>query len=46
MAVGIAAGISGAEQIVLERGGHFVPVILAADYNPPVLDFLRRQAGI
>lgn len=42
----LSAGIPGAEQVVLDRGGHFVPVILPDDYNPPVLDFLRRQAGI
>ena len=36
----LAAAIPGARQVVLERGGHFVPVILPGDYNPPVLDFL------
>lgn len=42
----LAGAVPGAEQIVLDRGGHFVPVILPDDYNPPVLDFLRRQAGV
>ncbi len=42
----LAGSIPGAEQIVLDRGGHFVPVIQSGDYNPPVLDFLRRQAGL
>lgn len=42
----MARAIPGAEQVTLERGGHFVPVILPAEYNPPVLDFLRRQAGV
>jgi aminoacrylate hydrolase len=41
----LAQSIPGAEQIVLDRGGHFVPIILPGDYNHPVLDFLRRQAG-
>jgi aminoacrylate hydrolase len=42
----LARSIAGAEQVTLERGSHFVPVILPDDYNPPVLDFLRRQAGV
>ncbi len=42
----LAKSIPGAKQIVLDRGGHFVPIILTKDYNPPVLEFLRRQAGI
>ena len=42
----LAETIPGAEQIVLDRGGHFAPIILSGDYNPPVLDFLRRRAGV
>ena len=42
----LAAGIPGASQAVLERGGHFVPILLPDDYNPPVLEFLRRAAGV
>jgi aminoacrylate hydrolase len=42
----LARAIPRAEQIVLDRGGHFAPVILPGDYNPPVLDFLQRQAGV
>lgn len=39
----LAAGIPHAEKVVLERGGHFVPVILPEDYNAAVLDFLKRH---
>ena len=39
----LAAGIPGARHVVLERGGHFVPIILAEDYNPPVLEFLLEH---
>jgi len=42
----LAKSIPGAEQVVLDRGGHFAPIILPDDYNPPVLEFLRRQAGV
>ena len=42
----LAKSIPGAEQVVLDRGGHFAPIILPEDYNPPVLEFLRRQAGV
>lgn len=42
----LAGAIPDAERIMLDKGGHFVPIILPGDYNPPVLDFLRRQAGV
>lgn len=42
----LAAGIPGARYTVLERGGHYVPVVLPEDYNPPVLDFLLAQGGL
>ena len=39
----LSAGIPHAETVVLEQGGHFVPIVLPEDYNPPVLEFLRRH---
>ena len=39
----LAAGIPHAETVLLERGGHFVPIVLPEDYNPPVLEFLRKH---
>ncbi len=42
----LAAGIPDAETVVLERGGHFVPVVLPEDYNPPVLEFLRKHSDL
>ena len=41
----LAGGIPGARYTVLERGGHFVPIILPDDYNPPVLEFLLEHRG-
>jgi aminoacrylate hydrolase len=40
----LAAGIPGATKFVLERGGHFVPIIFPDDYNAKVLGFLREQS--
>ncbi len=40
----LARGISGAELVTLERGGHFSPVILPGQFNGPVLEFLLRHA--
>jgi len=40
----IASGIPGAAKIVLDRGGHFVPIIFSDDYNAKVLTFLREQS--
>jgi aminoacrylate hydrolase len=40
----IAGGIAGATKIVLERGGHFVPIIFPDEYNAKVLAFLREQS--
>ena len=37
----LAAGISGAELHLLERGGHFCPIVAADAYNARVLAFLR-----
>ncbi len=42
----LAAGIPHAETVVLERGGHFVPIVLPEDYNAPVLAFLRKHRAI
>ena len=42
----LSAGIPHAETVVLERGGHFVPIVLPEDYNPPVLEFLRRHRDL
>ena len=42
----LSAGIPHAETVILERGGHFVPIVLPGDYNPPVLDFLRRHRDL
>ena len=39
----LAAGIPGARYTVLERGGHFVPIVLPEAYNPPVLGFLLEH---
>lgn len=39
----LAAGIDGAEKIVLRTGGHFLMHILTDDYNAAVGDFLRRH---
>jgi len=39
----LARAIPGAEYVVLERGGHFSPVILPDQFNRPVLEFLLRQ---
>jgi len=41
----LAQKIAGARLVVLERGGHFVPVIHPETYNPPVAEFLRKAAG-
>ena len=40
----LARGISGAELVTLERGGHFSPVILPQQFNGPVLEFLLAHA--
>jgi aminoacrylate hydrolase len=42
----LAKLIPGAKLHYVERGGHFAPVIEPALYNPPVLEFLRKQAGV
>jgi aminoacrylate hydrolase len=42
----LAERIPGAAKVVLDRGGHFVPIILADEYNAKVLAFLRRQAKV
>jgi aminoacrylate hydrolase len=42
----LAEKIPGAKRVVLERGGHFVPVLLPDDYNAAVLGFLRERAGV
>ena len=42
----LSAGIPHAETVVLERGGHFVPIVLPEDYNPPVLEFLRKHRDL
>lgn len=39
----LARGIAGARLATLERGGHYVPVILPNDYNDAVGAFLREQ---
>ena len=39
----LAEGVPNAELAVLERGGHFVPVILPDDYNAAVGKFLRAH---
>ncbi len=39
----LAAGIANARYTVLDRGGHFVPIVLPEDYNPPVLEFLLEH---
>ncbi len=39
----LAAGIANARYTVLERGGHFVPIVLPEAYNPPVLEFLLEH---
>ncbi len=41
----LASGIPGARYCLLERGGHYAPVIVAEDYNEPVLDFLLARTG-
>lgn len=41
----LAEGIPGAELVVLERGGHFVPTILPEEYNKAVGAFLRTRVG-
>lgn len=42
----LIAGIAGAEKVALPRGGHFAPTTCPDDYNAPVLEYLRRQAGV
>lgn len=42
----IARTIPAARQMVLDRGGHFVPIVSPAEYNRPVLDFLKERAGL
>lgn len=42
----LAKLIPGAKLHYVERGGHFAPVIEPQLYNPPVVDFLRKQAGV
>ena len=39
----LAAGIPDARYTVLERGGHFVPIVLPESFNRPVLEFLREH---
>ena len=39
----LAAGISGAEKIVLKTGGHFLMQILTDEYNAAVGSFLKRH---
>jgi aminoacrylate hydrolase len=41
----LAERIPGARRVVLDRGGHFVPIILPGAYNAEVLAFLRQQVG-
>lgn len=41
----LARGISGAQYVVLDGGGHFAPQVAPAPYNDAVGAFLRAQRG-
>ena len=39
----LAAGIVGAEKIILPTGGHFVLHVLVDEYNAAISDFIKRH---